>query len=130
MGVMTALFGHRSHPPPELLPVLVLEEEAGPSAQAQPLWPGSPGICGAPTGPTFPQGGRAEQGKSAACPFAPWAPGHRGWDRPGDSSHGPSICHDAPGKNTVKYCFFIPFITLTRCLTWKHSWHRVARRGP
>lgn len=30
------------------------------------------------------------------------------------SSHRPSICHDAPGKNTVKYYFFIPFITLTK----------------
>lgn len=30
------------------------------------------------------------------------------------SSHRPSICHDTPGKNTAKYCFFIPFITLTR----------------
>lgn len=30
------------------------------------------------------------------------------------SSHRPSICHDTPGKNTVKYCFFIPFITRTR----------------
>ena len=30
------------------------------------------------------------------------------------SSHRPSICHDTPGKNTAKYCFFISFITLTR----------------
>ena len=30
------------------------------------------------------------------------------------SSHRPSICHDIPGKNTVKYYFFISFITLTR----------------
>lgn len=30
------------------------------------------------------------------------------------SSHRSSICHDAPGKNTMKCCFFVPFITLTR----------------
>lgn len=30
------------------------------------------------------------------------------------SSHRSSICHDAPGKNTMKCCFFVPFITLMR----------------
>lgn len=41
------------------------------------------------------------------CPFAPLPRGHGSWNQP-------SICHDTLGKNTVKYCFFIPFITLTR----------------
>lgn len=79
-----------------------------------------PGSCG-PDIPTGAAGRTARErrpgqaGKSAAWPFAPRARGHRSWDHPGDSSHRPSICHDTPGKNTLKYCFFTPFITLMRC---------------
>lgn len=93
-----------------------------PSGQEEQAW--------APTGSAFPQAPLAgqplsrsqrawsqawpRQGKSATCPFVPCLGVTGAGTGQLASSHRPSICHDTPGKNTAKYCFFIPFITLTR----------------
>lgn len=53
---------------------------------------------------------RPSRGSLRHARLLPLPRGHESWKGPTRLS----ICHDAPGKNTVKYCFFIPFMTLTR----------------